>query len=457
MSFVKRAWLNVSRKLAKSLTIFLVLLTACTLLLSTFAVREAVARTSDEVGSELLAGFSVQNNQRTNPGTARGAGNVSRAQIEAIAKLPGITKYVANMSSVADIENAEICKLDGAASDYSQEREEKFGNAVMVNAVNKSDLATPFRAGTFTLAQGRHLTDNDHHKVMVHEEFAAKNNLKVGDTLRMRGNIYDPDNRFQSDAAVDAEIVGTFSGKNARPAAQRLELYQNAIFTDLDTARTLNGTTPENEIYQDAGFFVNSVKDVDSVMKAAAALPLDWDHYELVKNTDMLGALAYSLQSINSLVNATFIGTLIFTIVALALVLALWMNERRKETGILLAVGVSKAKIFAQYLTENIFAFVVAVVASFGTATLLAQKLGDGIVSRASAQTSAQLNGGQNFGTDFYTSTIQKTVDHVNVVIEPSHLVMVGVAGLILVIVATLIASAPMLSKRPKQLLTQIG
>lgn len=64
MSFVKRAWLNVSRRLAKSLTIFLVLLTACTLLLSTFAVREAVARTSDEVGSELLAGFSVQNNQR---------------------------------------------------------------------------------------------------------------------------------------------------------------------------------------------------------------------------------------------------------------------------------------------------------------------------------------------------------------------------------------------------------
>ena len=88
---------------------------------------------------------------------------------------------------------------------------------------------------------------------------------------------------------------------------------------------------------------------------------------------------------------------------------------------------------------------------------MLAQKLGDGIVSRASAQTSAQLNGGQTFGTDFYTSTIQKTVDHVNVVIEPSHLVMVGVAGLILVIVATLIASAPMLSKRPKQLLTQIG
>ncbi len=458
MSFLRRAWLHTSRKLVKSLTIFLVLLTSSTLLLSTFAVRESVAETGDKLNSQLLSGFLLENNRMTNMGTARGGGTVTREMVERVAKLEGVTSYVVNLNSaVADVVNAEIFRLSGQANDYSKKNEEQFGKALPINPVNRSDLDTAFRAGTFTLVEGRHLKEDDHHKILVHKEFAEKNGLKIGDKVTFKANEHDEENRFHSKATVDSEIVGLFTGEGNGRATSRTELYQNAVFTDLDTARSLFGLTPENEYYHDAVFFVKSISDLDKVMKEARNLPFDWNRYLVHKNSDMFGGVGAALTGINSLLRATFIGTSIFAVAALALVLFLWLNERRKETGILLSVGVSKAKIFAQYVTENLIVFVLALAASFGTAHLVAQALGNNIVSRASSQAAERIRGGYNLGSDYTTSTFQKTIDHVTVTIEPSHLITIGIAGVVLIIVATFIASFPMLIKKPKRLLTQIG
>ncbi len=458
MSFLRRAWLHTCRKRVKSLTIFLVLLTASTLLLSTLAVRESVARTGDQLSSQLLSGFLLENNRMTNMGTVRGGGTITRAQIEEVAKLEGVVSYVANMNSaVADLVNAEVLRLPGQANDYSTKNEEEFGNAVPINAVNRSDFATAFRAGTFMLTQGRHLTEDDHHKVLVHKEFAEQNGLKIGDRLTFKANQYDAENRFKSKAVVDSEIVGLFTGEGSGRESFRTELYQNSIFTDLDTSRSLFGTNPENEYYHDAVFFVKDVNSLDSVMKEARGLPLDWKNYLIRKNSDMFGGIGAALTGINSLLRTTFIGTSIFATGALALVLFLWLNERRKEVGILLSVGVGKAKIFVQYVTENLMVFALALVASYGAANLVAQALANNIVSRASSKAAEQIRGGYHLGSDFTTSTFQKTVDHVTVDVEPGHLAVIGIAGAVLIIVATAIASYPMLTKKPQQLLTQMG
>lgn len=457
MSFLKRAWLHTTRKLVKSLTIFLVLLTASTLLLSTFAVRQSAASTAQELSSQLLTGFSMNNNLLTNPGTPRGGGTISREEIHSIANLPGVVSHVSSMNATADMLNTEIFRLQGAAEDYSAKEEEMYGNTLPINAVSRSDLTAAFRAGTFTLAEGRHITEQDHHKALVHKDFAEKNGLKIGDKLKMQANQHDEENRFNSTAIVESEIVGTFTGDGNGRAFLRTDLYQNVVFTDLDSARTLNGTTPENEYYQEATFFVHNVTELDNVMTAASKLPINWKGYQLYKTSDQFGGIGASIAGINSLLNATFVGTAIFTVAALALVLFLWLNERRKETGILLANGVGKAKIFAQYVTENLFVFIAALAGSFATSQLVAQTLGNSIVSRASTTAAEQLRGGQTFAPDFNTSTVQKTVDNVSVVVEPSYLLTIAVAGILLVIIATFIASFPMLSKSPRQLLTQIG
>ncbi len=457
MSFVQRAWLHTTRKVAKSLTVLLVLLTVSTLLLSTVAVRQSVAAQAGELSSQLLTGFKITNNLLTNPGTPRGGGTVSREQVDTLSALPGVSSYVASMNATADILNAEIFRLQGAAQEYSQREEEMYGNTVPVNAVNRSDLTAAFRAGTFTLAEGRHLTEDDHHKALVHKDFAEKNGLKIGDRLSMRANQHDEENRFHSTATVDAEIVGTFSGDGNGRAYLRSDLYQNVVFTDLDTARTLNATSVENEYYHEATFYVKNLDRLDSVMAAARQTSIDWQRYEMLKATDEFAGIAASIAAVSKLLTTIFIGTVLFGVAALALVLFLWLSERRKETGVLLATGVGKATILAQYLTENLLIFGLALGGSYLAAPYVAQALGNSVVSRASRSALQGLQGGQSFAPDFRTSTVQKTVDSVLVAIEPSHLLSIGVVGGVLVVVATLLASFSMLVKSPRALLTQIG
>lgn len=152
-----------------------------------------------------------------------------------------------------------------------------------------------------------------------------------------------------------------------------------------------------------------------------------------------------------------FAATAIFSVAALTLVLFLWLGERRRETGILLSTGVRKGNILAQYLTENLMLFVMALAGSYAVAPFVAQKLGDGVVSRASSSALKAIQGGYTFAQDFHTSTSQKTIDSVTAVISPHFLTTVGIAGVVLIVVATLLACSPMLSKTPRQLLTQIG
>lgn len=234
----------------------------------------------------MLSSFQVNNNLLSNPGTARGAGTVPRQYIDTLAALPGVTSHLANMNATADMVNSEIFKLPGATQEFSDKQEQMFGNTLPVNAVNRSDLSPAFRAGTFKLSEGRHLTEDDTHKALIHKDYAEKNGLKVGDKLAMRANQFDEDNRFGSTATVEAEIVGTFTGEDPGGACIRADLYQNALFTDLDTARTLNGTSPENEYYENATFYASSLENLDSAMKAAQGKNLEWQRYQLRKATD---------------------------------------------------------------------------------------------------------------------------------------------------------------------------
>ena len=50
-------------------------------------------------------------NRRTNPGTARGAGNLVGKDIEQIKNIPGIKKYIKRMNVSADLIGLEPLKL----------------------------------------------------------------------------------------------------------------------------------------------------------------------------------------------------------------------------------------------------------------------------------------------------------------------------------------------------------
>ena len=80
-------------------------------------------------------------------------------------------------------------------------------------------------------------------------------------------------------------------------------------------------------------------------------------------------------------------------------------------------------------------------------------------MTQASKNTTKEINKslkGGNFGADADSSVSTKTIDHIDVNVEPKLLIGTGIFGVIVIIVAVLVASSPTLKLKPKKLLMEM-
>ena len=307
MSILKKAWLYITRKSFKSLVIFLILATMSSLILSTISIKKSTDALSKETFQNITSSFSMEINRKTNQGTARGAGNLIGEDIEKIKNLPGVKKYIKRMNVSADLIDLEPLKLANHQQEEKNNKQRQlFSKTVIVTETNDSSLDDRFSAETLKLQEGRHLTDNDKNSVLIHEGFAKKNKIKVGDKIKLKGNPNDADNEKKSDKEVEVTVVGIFGGQNKGATSSHMELYDNIFIADTQTTKTLYN-------YEDG-------KDkVDSIINDAKKLPINWKQYMLVKSNQNFPALQQSLDTIYSLTNGVFISTIIFSIVIMSL------------------------------------------------------------------------------------------------------------------------------------------
>ena len=451
MSFLGRAWRYCARKPVKTVIILAVLAAMGTVVMSAGAVTRSADQVAQEIDAKTGSGFVLENNPHYNMGTPRGAGNVKPADIEKLASLDGVVSHVARQNVTADLVGAKVLKPDHA--DYDQQREAQFGNAVNVWGVNESEIANAFRSGSLKLVEGRHLTSEDKHKSVIHEDLAKANNLKLGSTLTLKGNKYDVDNQQQSTKEVKTEVVGIVSGKNTRPVAVRSELYANTVFTDLDTTRTLYQFTPDTEIYQDANFFVAKDANFEDVVKAAAAQGIDWNNYQLSRSTQYLAGITGAVDGVKSIMNNTTVGATIFAAAVVALVLFLWLNERKKETGTLLAIGVNKANITAQYFAELILIAIPAFIVAYFAANSFAQWMGNTTLASVNKSAEQEMAQAGQFGADMESSASVQTLDSLAVGLSTASVIQAVIICVAVVAVVVAVTSLPMLRKSPRAIL----
>ena len=454
------AWRFVVRKKLKTLIMFGILLCLSTVMLSMVAVKGSTDAAASQVGQQLKAGFTLENNRKNNPGTPRGGGVVKETDIDAVKGVSGVSDHLRRMSLTADLVGAKPLKLPNSQRDYDAQKEKLFGNLVGGYGENNTELDVNFRSGSLKLSQGRHINESDVNKAIIHEDLAKANGLKIGDKLKLKANPEDADNVKKSTEEVEVEIVGLFSGENIKPAQTRVELVQNSVYTDVTTTKQLAKFEKGEEIYTDATFFVESANTLDDVMKQAGQLGVDWKKFQLTKTNQILAGVTGTVKSIYKLVDTMVVATVIFGVVVISLVLWLWARERRRETGILLAVGTSKPGIVAQHILELVLIAIPAFGAAWFAAQGAAQFIGNQLVSQAAKATSKEMAsqlGGSGLGSDNESALSGKTLDHVQVMLDTGQWALVCGISLALVCVAVLIASIPTRRAKPKALLTQLS
>ncbi|MDM0796046.1 ABC transporter permease [Clostridium perfringens] len=453
---IKNAFAYVTRKSLKSVIILLVVLSMSALSLISLSIKDATNRASEETFGNITSSFSMEINRQVNPGTPRGGGNVKGEDIKKISENKNIYSYVKRINSVADLIDHDIVETKETLANQSPERSKNFKRTVMLTGVNESSKENKFVSGAYTLIEGKHLENQDKNKVLMHKDLAKKNNLKVGDKIKIKSNLFDADNEKGANETVEVEIKGLFDGHNNGVVSVPQELYENTLITDINTAAKVYGNTEDTAAYQDANFFVKGDKNLEKVIKDIGKLDINWREYNLIKSSSNYPALQQSISGIYSIANKLFAGSLIFAGVVVSLLLFLWINARKKEIAVLLSLGISKLTIFGQFLIELIFISIPAFIGSYFLASYTGDKLGNNILNRvtgdiakkiAKQSLSSQLGGGAE------VDGFNKTLTSLDINILPKSMMYVILFMSLVLIISLIISSYSILKKNPKELL----
>ena len=274
---------------------------------------------------------------------------------------------------------------------------------------------------------GRHIREDDKHVIILSKEVAERNNLKPGDKITL--------DVFETKSKVELEVVGIYSGAGGTggEAMMASQVPENAGFVDFKTMWEHFGRKIDG--YPSIDIHVNDPAKINEVYEKVKSLPevkgktlkaeITNEEYESISNP---------LESMQKMVGGVVTAITVVSIAILALLLFLWTRGRKREMGVLLAIGKSKVGIVGQLLTENLLVAVLAFAASYFVTRLIA----DQVCAFFIAQTAAEV-------TDL---AVGVTVGQ-----------MIGVYGLGLLAVAlcAAIASYTIVRLKPKDILSKMN
>ena len=445
MDLLKRACLYLVRKKGKTATLLAFLLVMATLVLTCFSIQSATITANTNIKKALLGYFTI-NAKHLDTGITESVRN----QILSIDGLSG--NYILRSYSYANYYDTDG-KLLEISTEGAAQTPAEYENAGKIVASSNSENDSYFTEGGFKLTEGKAITSENGNAVLIHEKFAERNGLNIGDTIQL-SDVTD------KNRVTDVTVAGIFTSTKEQDAigtAPSCDLYDNIVFTDLATASyLLYGTEYETNI-QFGDFYVNDPDELDRIMGQVQEINgVDWNSCMLTRyDKDYQNAK----KSLDGLQNIVFIAIAVVSVICF-LVLALFMTLRLRgrihETGIYLAMGISKVTVLLQYLLEVFIVAAIALILSYGTSAAISDQIGSRLLSQITAETYETVDLTEDTETAKQSAQDLELSD---VVVEISSIdyAIVWTFGLMLCLVSTALAAYPIMKMKPKNILSQMS
>ena len=337
MNLCKRALLYSVRKKGKTITLLEFLLVMATLMLTCLSIQSATKTANANIKKALLGYFTV-NAKTLEDGIPEDA--VSQIlDIEGLSGWNTLRSYTYATYLDADGNLLEI-NTEGAA-----QVPEGFENAGKIVANSNSQNDSYFTDGGFELVEGEPITTQGGNQVLIHEKFAQRNGLSVGDTMLL-GNVEDVEQ------TIPVTVAGIFTNTEEQDSigmAPSYDLYDNIVFTDLSTASFLLYGTEGTTHVQYGDFYVNDPDELDRIMEETKGIAgVDWEQCTLTRYDNDYQNAKESLAGIQNTVWIAIAVVSVICFLVLALFLTLRLRGRIHETGVYLAMGFSKGAVLLQ-------------------------------------------------------------------------------------------------------------
>ena len=418
---LQQAIAYISRKRTRNLVLFLILLLILSCLYFCFSLMQVGERLEDHIKQSAGTSFALTSKQGATPFALKEA--------EKVQQLAGVGAMVPQYESPVRILGKEAVTGQQSVErdDLGQEAKQALG-AVFTQ---KTDQHLDFRSSSFQLVQGKHLSDKARGQILIHQELAKKNKLKVGDSLTLSsfqmGETPAKEQTF--------EIVGIFSGKKQEKfTGMTSDLSENQVYLPYEDATKLLGLS-QQEVTQ-VTFGVKDPEKINALLKQVKSLDLDWQSLRVVEDRKGFDQMKESSQTLEGLVRIMMIVLLVTGAGALSLLLSLWTRERIHEIGVLLSIGKSKGRIFGQFLLEVVLVSLLAVIPAF----LIGRMVSHRFLKQFVGQT------GQ-----------QQTLELLNQIPQGLSLGIAYVSLLCLILLSLGVTTSMIWRKTPKEILTKMS
>ncbi|MCI8339135.1 MAG: ABC transporter permease [Lachnospiraceae bacterium] len=388
MNFAQRAFAYVMRKRGKTASLFLAVFTVGVFLICCFDILNASARLGRDIRTALGAAFYIRANAKASMG-----GNGETVVTENDVHIT--QKEIDEIMQMGKIRYCNPVNYGFAKSDAIQfipgDQHTADNNMGKAKALRYSALAPDFVDETAVLAEGRHIREGDRAKILISQPLADANHISVGDSIPLTharlgedGGAYIDEIPVKS-AYAQVQVCGIYrldapSDASMKPTAG---LPENEIYASLDVLDRLQES--ETGIYTgEVDFYITDPAELENITGNVRGMQsIDWNTHFIRTNDFQYSKISDHLSSLGDLVRLLIVLVSVVSGGILNLLLAMRMHGRRREAGILLAVGISKWQVLAGFLLEVLWIAVVALalsyLASLGLAGYLGQKIFGGM------------------------------------------------------------------------------
>ena len=424
---IKNAIAYITRKRNRTLIIFIIL----TIVLSCLYSCLTIMKSSNEIEKALY-----ESSNSSISITKKDGKYFNVNQFKDIEKIKEVEKIIIQYDGLAKLKDAKV--VSGEQRINREDLSDEFKNVVSFEATNNTKRNILFSSRVFTIKEGKNIEENDKNSIIVHEEFAKQNNLKLGDEVNLELLDIEESGKIKSHKF---KIIGIFSGKKQETyTGLSSDFSENMVFVDYSTSQEILNKSENNKIANKILMYSSSAESTDLALNKLKELKIDESKYFVQKDSNAFEESLESVSGIKHIIKIMTYSIMLGGIIVLSLILILWLRERIYEIGIFLSIGTSKIQIIMQFIFELLFISIPSIISSLFLGNVLIKVIAGGLINSENSM----ISGGNLINDSSFMLNITT--------LGQSYLILISI-----IVLSVVFASSLILIKKPKEILSKIS